>query len=91
MAFKIAGTGGALPSFVLDNQMLSAMMDTSDEWITTRTGIKTRRIITEETLLGLAARASNDALASAGVKAESLDLIICTTILGDTITPAFRP
>jgi len=88
MAFKIAGTGGALPSFVLDNKALSAMVDTSDEWITTRTGINTRRIITnDETLLSLSAQAANEALRDAGCKAESLDLIICTTILGDNITP----
>ncbi|MCL2370033.1 MAG: beta-ketoacyl-ACP synthase 3 [Firmicutes bacterium] len=87
MALKIIGTGGALPRFVLDNKRLSEMVDTSDEWITTRTGIKTRRIITDETLLSLSAVAAKAALASAKIKADTLDLIICTTVLGDMISP----
>ena len=87
MALKIAGTGGRLPEFVLDNHKLSTMVDTTEEWITTRTGIHTRRIITTETLLDLASGAAQDAISSAKCKAVDIDLIICATVLGDTLTP----
>ncbi|MCL2556432.1 MAG: beta-ketoacyl-ACP synthase 3 [Firmicutes bacterium] len=87
MAFKILGVGNALPKFMLDNQMLSKMVDTSDDWITSRTGIKTRGILTDEKLLDLSVAAANKALNLANIKADSLDLIICTTLMGDTISP----
>jgi len=87
MAFKILGTGNALPKFMLNNEMLSKMVDTSDEWISSRTGIKTRGILTNESLLDLGVLAANNALNAAKVTADSLDLIICTTLMGDTISP----
>ena len=87
MAFKIVGVGSCLPKFMLDNQMLSKMVDTNDEWITSRTGIKTRGILTNESLLDLSVTAANKALAMAKADAGSIDLIICTTLMGDTISP----
>lgn len=88
MSFTILGTGSAVPSRVVTNDDLSQIMDTSDEWITTRTGIATRHILTDETLTDIAVEAGRRALAQAGVAPEELDLIICATLRGDYITPA---
>lgn len=84
----ILGTGSALPKRVVTNDDLSDFLDTSDEWIFTRTGIKERRICTEETLDDLAMEASNRALDMAGVAAGDLDLIVCSTTTGDHLVPA---
>ena len=59
---RILGTGSALPAHTLTNDDLSKFLDTSDEWIRTHTGIRSRQVITDETLLQLAARAARDAL-----------------------------
>jgi 3-oxoacyl-[acyl-carrier-protein] synthase-3 len=68
--------------------MVSEIVDTTDEWITSRTGIKTRYVSTTETLLDLAVEASKKALASAGIESKDLDMIICSTIKGDYVTPS---
>jgi len=84
-----AGTGASLPSRVLTNLELERMVDTSDEWITTRTGIKERRIAGEEDYLSkYATEASRRALEMSGVAAADLDLIICATVTPDRIIPA---
>lgn len=88
MSFQIAGTGRAYPALVLTNEMVSRMVDTNDEWITSRTGIKTRYICTEETLLELSVKAAENALKKAGMPASDIDLIICSTIQGDYMTPS---
>jgi 3-oxoacyl-[acyl-carrier-protein] synthase-3 len=88
MPFKITGLGKCLPKFVLDNHTLGQMVDSSDEWISQMTGIKERRIITDETMLELAAGAAANALMDAGVSARDLDLIICATIKGENTSPA---
>jgi 3-oxoacyl-[acyl-carrier-protein] synthase-3 len=72
----------------VDNHALSGFLDTSNEWITTRTGISERKVLSDESLLDLAARASQAALDAAGVRASELDLILCATVSGDTIIPA---
>jgi len=59
---RILGTGSALPGLTVDNERLMEFLDTSDEWIRTRTGICSRQIMTDETLLQLAVRASEAAL-----------------------------
>ena len=59
---RILGTGSALPAHTLTNDDLTKFLDTSDEWIRTHTGIRSRQVITDETLLQLAARAANAAL-----------------------------
>lgn len=87
MSFVIKGTGSAVPEYVLTNEKLSTMVDTSDEWISTRTGIKERHICVKETLLDLATSASRDALEEAQMRPAELDYIICTTVQGDYITP----
>ena len=88
MSFHIAGTGSAHPKYVLTNDKLSEFLDTSDEWISTRTGIKTRFVCTDETLCSLAANAAKKALAAADIGAEKLDLIIVSTLQGDCLTPS---
>lgn len=88
MSFRILGTGSALPERVVTNDDLSDFLDTSDEWIFTRTGIKERRICTEETLDDLAIEASRCALDMAGAAAGDLDLIVCSTTTGDHLVPA---
>ena len=88
MGFRILGTGSALPSRSVTNNDLSEFLDTSDEWISQRTGISSRRICTSETLDELSVAASRAALDAAGVKPEELDLIICSTTSGDHLIPA---
>ena len=85
---RILGTGSALPSYTLTNQRLTEFLDTSDEWIRSRTGICSRQIITDETLVQLGTRAALNALEDSGVAASEIDLIICTTVRGDTVTPS---
>ncbi len=88
MSFYIAGTGSALPRKKVSNDDLSKMMDTSDEWIRTRTGIRNRRVITDETLTSLSADAAQIALRDAQLSAQDIDLVICATMRGDTVTPS---
>ena len=77
----ITGTGHAVPTRVLSNLDLEQMVDTSDEWIRTRTGILCRRIADEHTATSdLATEAGRLALADAGVSPDELDLIIVATI-----------
>jgi 3-oxoacyl-[acyl-carrier-protein] synthase-3 len=85
----ILGIGMAVPEGVLSNADLERLVDTTDEWIMSRTGIRERRISSpEETTGTLGAEASRRALAHAGVRAEELDLIICATATSDYIWPA---
>ncbi len=85
----IIGTGSYVPSHVLTNKDLEAIVDTSDEWIVTRTGIRERRISDPKTPSSfLASEAAKSALADAGVKPEELDQIIVGTVTGDRIFPS---
>jgi 3-oxoacyl-[acyl-carrier-protein] synthase-3 len=85
----IAGTGSYVPARILTNAELAAMVDTSDEWIFTRTGIRERRIAAEgEFTSHMATRAAERALEQAGLAPEDLELIIIATITPDTLTPA---
>jgi len=88
LSFHIIGTGSCHPEKRITNDQLAEFLDTSDEWISTRTGIKERRVLTNEKVLDLAYEASLAALENAGVGAEELDFIIFTTMLGDFITPS---
>lgn len=85
----ILGTGSCLPKREVTNQELESIVDTSDEWITTRTGIKSRRIAGpgEETSK-IAAQASRQALSMAGVTAEEIDLIILGTMTNEMAMPS---
>lgn len=73
---------------VVTNDMLAEFLDTNDEWITTRTGIKTRRLRTTETLVDLAVSASRAAIESAGIQPEELDFCICSNVANNYVTPA---
>ena len=84
---KISGTGSALPKQIVTNEMLSQFLDTSDEWIRTRTGVLSRQVISDEKLEDLAAEAARKALDNAGMKAEELDFIICSNVVNEYITP----
>jgi 3-oxoacyl-[acyl-carrier-protein] synthase III len=85
----ILGLGSYLPSKILNNHDLEKMVDTSDEWITTRTGIKQRRIAEKGTPTSdLAAKACEIALKQSGLNASEMDLIICATISPDMFFPS---
>ena len=84
---KIIGTGSILPKKIVTNDMLSEFLETSDEWITTRTGVKSRHVISDERLEDMAIEAARKALDDAGMKAEELDYIICSNVVNEYITP----
>lgn len=88
MVTKIIGTGSFLPKQVVSNDDLSKIMDTSDEWISSRTGIKERRLAKEETTASMSAEAAKRAMEAAGIEPEEVDLIIVGTITGDYVTPS---
>lgn len=86
---SIVGTGSYAPAKIITNDDLSKMVDTSDEWITTRTGIKERRIAAEgEQTSDMAAKAALNALEQAKIKPEDVDLILVATATPDMLFPA---
>lgn len=89
MRTRIIGTGMAVPSKVMTNADIEKLVDTSDQWIVERTGIRERRVLEEgRTTSDLAAEAGRNALAAAGIEAHELDAIICATISPDSPLPA---
>lgn len=85
----IAGTGSCLPEKILTNEDFTKIVETSDEWITTRTGIKERRIAQPgETTATLSAEAARRALKDADISAEELDLIIVATVTPEMVFPS---
>lgn len=88
MSFQIIGTGRSHPEFVLNNGMLSEIVDTDNEWIVSRTGINTRYVSTHETITDLSVKASLLALERSGLSVNDLDLIICSTMKGDYACPS---
>ena len=88
-AVGILGTGVSIPEKVLTNRDLEKMVDTSDEWIRSRTGIRERRIVEKGTPTSLLAEdAARKAIKAAGITASDIDLIICATVTPDMIFPA---
>jgi 3-oxoacyl-[acyl-carrier-protein] synthase-3 len=86
---ELAGTGSYVPEKVLTNEHFTKIVETSDEWITTRTGIKERRQASEsESTATLASEAARRALADAGMKPEELDIIIVATITPEMVFPS---
>ena len=85
---KILGTGSSLPTKQVSNDDLSKFLDTNDEWIFPRTGIKSRHIISSEKLEDLALDAARKALDNAGVDAGELDMLICSNVVNEFITPS---
>ncbi|MEH2328442.1 beta-ketoacyl-ACP synthase 3 [Nostoc sp.] len=86
LGVAIIGSGSAVPATSLHNQTLSELVETSDEWITTRTGIRQRRLaLPSESLSVLATAASSQAIAASGIKPEDLDLILLATSTPDDL------
>ncbi|MDR5586806.1 MULTISPECIES: beta-ketoacyl-ACP synthase III [Clostridium] len=88
MNIKIGGVGGYLPSLVVTNDKISEFVDTNDEWIVERTGIKERRISEGENTSEIAVKAAKVALERAKIDSEDLDLIIVATITPDMFMPS---
>ncbi|MCM1175715.1 MAG: ketoacyl-ACP synthase III [Blautia sp.] len=88
MRTRITGTGSCLPATVVTNDDLSKIMDTSDEWISSRTGIRERRLVKEETTTAMSVKAAKRAMENAGVSPQEIELIIVGTITGDYVTPS---
>src|ERR1041384_2523388 len=86
----ITAVGGYVPDYVLTNEELSTMVETNDEWITTRTGIKERRILKGEGkgLSDLIVPAIEQILKKRNIKAEEIDMVIVGTITGDYTFPS---
>ena len=85
----ITGVGGYVPDFVLSNKLLETMVETSDEWIQTRTGIKERRILKGENMgtSVLAAKAIQNLLDKTNTDPDSVELVICATVTADRTFP----
>jgi len=88
MSLKVLGMGMGIPERVVSNDELAEFLDTDDEWIVTRTGIKTRRVCTSESLTDLSVVASLQALKNAKLSASDIDTIICATLGGEHRTPS---
>ncbi|MEQ8908392.1 MAG: beta-ketoacyl-ACP synthase III [Vicingaceae bacterium] len=86
----LTAIGGYVPEYKLTNEILETMVDTTDEWITSRTGIKERRILKGEGkgTSDMAVEAVNNLLEKRGIKAEEIDLLICCTVTPDLVFPA---
>jgi len=87
LVMKILGIGSYLPERIITNDELSELVDTSDEWISTRTGIKQRHISLGEECSEIAVKAAQRAIEDAGINAEEIDLIIVSTVTPDYVTP----
>uniref|UniRef100_A0A1S6K813 beta-ketoacyl-[acyl-carrier-protein] synthase III n=1 Tax=Gambierdiscus excentricus TaxID=986170 RepID=A0A1S6K813_9DINO len=89
---SIAGTGSATPAAVVSNDDLAEVMDTSDEWIVQRTGIRRRHVMKpDESLVSLSARAARQALERAGMAAEEVDLVVLATSTPDDLFGSAAP
>jgi 3-oxoacyl-[acyl-carrier-protein] synthase-3 len=84
---KIYGTGSYVPDKIITNEEMTKFVDTSDEWIVSRTGIKERRIVTDQSTLDLAEIAANRAIESSGIDKDKIDLIIVATVTSDYAFP----
>lgn len=84
----ILGTGRHVPDNIVTNNDLAKMVDTSDEWIRSRTGIEERRIATSETTSDLATKAAEKAIKASGLEAKDIELIIVATMTPDSYTPS---
>ena len=86
----ITAVGGYVPDYILTNQMLETMVDTTDEWIVTRTGIKERRILKGEGLgsSDMGAEAVKDLCKKRGIDPNEIDCVICATVTPDMVFPA---
>lgn len=88
MSYKIIGTGSYVPEKVVTNDDLTVLMETSDEWISTRSGIRERHVVTTETTSELATEAARRALENAGTAPEEIDMVLCATVSSEYISPS---
>ena len=87
MKGKIKGTGSYMPKKIIHNHDLEQMVDTSDKWITERTGISKRHVMDDESVSYMAYKAAKDALSNANIAANEVDLIIVSTICSNNLLP----
>lgn len=85
---KLRGTGRCVPANTVTNDDLSRLVDTSDEWITARTGIRSRYRCEKETLTELCVSAARDALHMAGITPADIGVCIVATVSADTVVPS---
>lgn len=88
MSFRIMGTGRYVPERVVTNEELSRFLDTNDDWITQRVGVRQRHISTHETAADMGAKAALAAMENSGVAAEEIDLILAASVSGESISPS---
>lgn len=88
MGFKVLGTGSYVPERIVTNDELSQMVETSDEWIVQRVGVKERHVSVDETNADMGIKAAERALEAAGIRAEELGLIVTATCTPDTLCPS---
>ncbi len=88
MSFRIIGTGSYVPENVVTNDDLAKFLDTSDEWIMQRVGVRQRHISTGETAADMACIAAERALENCGLTGEDIDLVICASCSSDSASPA---
>lgn len=90
MRLKIIGTGSYLPEKIATNDHMAQLVDTNDEWISTRTGIKQRHLVSSSTenTTYMATQAAKKALADSGLQAEDIDVILVATVSSDYVTPS---
>lgn len=87
MSAVICGTGSYAPDYIMDNNRIAELVETSDDWIKERTGIRRRHIVKTETTTFMASVAAKRALENAGVESEEIELIIVATLSSEMITP----
>lgn len=87
MSIKVLGTGSYVPEKVVTNDDLSELVETSDEWIAQRVGVRQRRVSVTETAADFAAHAAREALKSANMSADDIDLIVAATMSSDSMCP----
>lgn len=87
MKFNIMGTGSYIPPRIVTNDELSTMVETNDEWISKRVGIRERHVAVDETTSQMAVKAAKRALENSGISAEELDFILVATITPDHVSP----
>lgn len=85
---EMIGIGGYVPQRIVKNVELEKIVETSDQWIKTRTGIAERRISTEETTMQISVKAARKAIENAGIRKEEIDLVVLATITPDFYTPS---
>lgn len=85
---RICGTGSYLPPVSVENEAFTSIVETSDEWIRTRTGIASRHIADRDSVSGMGVKAAKAALEQAGISPRQIDLLVVTTITADCSTPS---